>query len=104
VAALVGADGPRLGIDREHRLPEELHARLGHVRVGEPDGVRRRAPEQDVELRVAEDERVAPVDQRDLELLARLRQRRRELQAAEPCTEDQDAHAPILRLSQRPTA
>ena len=66
-------------------------------RYGSPDRVERRATEHHIELRVAEDERVALVDQRDLEVLVRLREERRELEAAEARAEDQDPHAAILR-------
>src|SRR5262249_53687180 len=88
-----------LGIDRDDRLADEAHARLRDRGVREADGVERRPPEHDVELRVPEDERVGRVDQRDVDLAGNLlRQRRRELQAAEAGAEDHDLqHGTILR-------
>ena len=103
VDSRVRGHAARFGIDRRDRLLEEAHARLHDVSVREPNGVGRRPPEHDVELRVAEDERVVLVDQRDLELVAEgLGQRRRELEPAEARAEDQDSlHRSILVARQK---
>ena len=76
VEAGVGRHAPRLRVDRGDRLLQEAHAGLRDVAVREADRVGRRPPEHHVELRVAEDERVALVDQRHVDVVAeRLRQR-----------------------------
>ena len=98
VDARVGRDPARLGIDRRDRLLQEADAGLGEVAVRKANRVQRRPPEHHVELRVAEDERVALVDQRDGDLVAdRLRQHRRELEPAEAGSQDDDSlHRTIL--------
>jgi hypothetical protein len=85
----VRGDAPRFRIERGDRLLHEAHARLCDVAVGEPNRFRRRAAEHHVQLCVAEDERVALVDQRHVDVVAkRLGQAARELEAAEPRSED----------------
>ena len=92
VGAGVGRHAPRLGIDRRDRLLQEPHARLGDLAVRQAHRVAARAPEHHVELREAEDERVALVDQRHVDLVAeRLRERGGELEPAEARAEDEDA-------------
>ena len=84
-------DAARGRIDACHRLPAELDAVLHEVAVGEPDLVGRLAAEHHLELREAEEERVVAIDQRDADRVrARLREPGRELQPAEPGSEDQD--------------
>jgi hypothetical protein len=61
---------PLFRVDRRDRLLHEAHAPLDDVPVRKANGVERRPPEQDVELRVAEDERVLLVDQRDVDAVA----------------------------------
>ena len=73
-----------------HRLLPERHRRLRDVAVVELHRVGRLPPEHHIELRVAEHEVVALVDQRDLDLVGDLlRQSRRQLQAAESRPEDE---------------
>ena len=99
VDARIGGHAPRLRVDRGDRLAQHAHARLGDVAVREADRVRRRATEHHVELGVAEDERVAAVDQRHVDVVAELlRQRRAQLQAAEtgPENDDPGAHGPTI--------
>ena len=91
---------PRLGIDRGDRLLQEPHAGLRDVAVGQPHRVGRRAPEHHVELREPEDERVALVDQRHLDLVAeRLREHGAQLQPAEPRPENEYARAHRATIS-----
>ena len=100
VDSRVGGHPPRLGIDRGDRLLQEPHAGLGDVAVGQPHRLGRRAPEHHVELREAEDERVALVDQRHLDVVAeRLREHRAQLQPAEARAENEDARVHRATLS-----
>ena len=94
----IGRDPARLGIDRGDRLLQEADAGLGDVSVRKANGVQSRPPEHHVELRVAEDESVALVDQGDGDLVAdRLREHRRELEPAEAGSQDDDSlHRTIL--------
>ena len=105
VHRIVRRDAPDLGIDRRDRLLDEAHAGPRERAVRHRDGVQRLAPEHDVELREAEDERVALVDQRDVDLVAEgVRQRRGELEPAEAGAEDDDACAqevPAMALNTR---
>ena len=91
VRAGVGRHMPRLGVDRRDLFPNEPHSGLDQVAVRQSHGVERRAPEHHVELRVAEDEGVALVDERHVGLVAeRLRQPGRQLETAEPGPENHD--------------
>ena len=91
VDAAVGGDAARIGIDRGDRLLQEAHPRLGELTVREADRIERRPPEHHVELGVAEDERVALVDQRHVDAVTeRLRQDGRELEPPEPRSEHDD--------------
>ena len=93
VRAGVGRHRARLRVDRLDLLAHEPDARLRDRAVREPHRLGGRPPEHDVELRVAEDERVALVHQRHLDLARRLLgEGGRELQAAEPGAEDEDLH------------
>ena len=77
VDASVGRHAAGSGIDRGDRLPLEAHSRLGELRVREAHRVEGRPAEHHVELRIAEDEGVALVDDRHLGFIAqRLRQDR----------------------------
>ena len=94
----VGDDPHRLGVDRHDRLLTEAHAGLRHPRVRDPDRLGRCLAEQQVELREAEDERVALVDQGAVELVAdRVGQARGEFEPAEARAEDHDPHGVTLR-------
>ena len=78
-------------VSRRKRTPG-----LTNIGVRKTTGVERGPPEHDVELRVAEHERVVLVDQRDLHLAGhRLRQHRRQLETAEACSQDHDADGGI---------
>src|SRR4029079_6606633 len=86
------------------RLLPEPHARLCDVPVRVPDLVDRLLSEHHVELREAEDEYVALVDQRDLDVVAeRFGETRGQLEAAEAGAEDDHTGAHPVRLS-RPVA
>ncbi len=90
VDALVGDDALALGVDGEHRLLTELDVGLGDVAVAQPDFVQAPPAEHHVELREAEDEGVALVDQGDPDLVPEpLGEPGRQLEAAEPGPEDQ---------------
>ena len=74
-------------VSRRKRTPGLTTSRVRQAHL-----LGRRPPEHHVELRVAEDEGVALVDQRHAGVVAeRLRQHGRELEAAEARTEDEDA-------------
>ena len=91
VDARVRRHRPRLRIDRRDRLAQEPNARLREARIGQSHGVGLDASEHHVELRVAEHERVGPVDQRDAGVVAELLgEDRGQLETAEPGAEDQD--------------
>ncbi len=98
VDAGVGGHAARFGVDRRDRLLEEPHARLHDLAVREANGIECRPPEHDVELRVAEHERVALVDQRDRDVVAeRFRERARELETSEARSQNHDTlHRAIL--------
>ena len=98
VDARVGRDAARLGIDCGDRLLHEADTDLRDVAVREANCVRSRPPEHHVELRVAEDEGVALVDQGDGDLVAeRFREHGRELEPAEAGSQDDDSlHRTIL--------
>jgi hypothetical protein len=92
IGAAVGGDASRHGIDLGDRFLQEAHAGLHEVAVREAHCVGRRPAEHQVELRVAEDERVALVDQGHSDVVAmRLRQHGGELEACETCSQDHDA-------------
>ena len=77
-----------LRIDFANRALDELHTRLDDVRIRKPDGVGSRSPEHHVELREPEHERVALIDQNELDLVSELlRQPGRQLEAPEPGAE-----------------
>ena len=95
------AQQPCLRVDGEDRLLQEAHARLRDVAIGQTNRVERRPAEHHVELRVAEDERVALVDQGHIDVPAgRLGQRRGELETAEARSQDHNPQhrAILLRL------
>jgi len=98
VGLLVSRDAPRLRLDRRHLLLTELDPRFRDVAVVEDDFVPGLAPEQDVQLRVAEVEGLAPVDERDAKVVGGLGEARRELQPCEAGTEYQH----VLLQSARP--
>ena len=91
VRALVGRDVTGGGVDRSDPLLPELDARLHEVPVLQLHGRRLGLAEEDVELREPERERVVLVDQRDANLVGdRVGEPARELQPAEPGSEDHD--------------
>ena len=91
-----------LGVDGGDGLLQEAHAGLEDLAVGEAHGLERCATEHHVELGVAEDEGVALVDQRDLDLLAeRLREHGGELETAEARPQDNDATLHAAELTER---
>ncbi len=99
VHSAVRDDAPSLRVDRGDRLAEEADAGLGELRVRQPNVLEPDSPEHHVELRVAEDERLGLVDQRDARVLSeRLGQLGRQLEAGEARTEDENAlaHEPSL--------
>ncbi|MEX0852762.1 MAG: hypothetical protein WD036_05680 [Bauldia sp.] len=62
------------------------------VAVRQAHRIQRRPAEHDVELRVAEYERVTLVDQRHVDVVAeRFRQQSAELEASEACSKNDDA-------------
>ena len=90
--AAVRRHPPGLGVDRRDRLTQQANARLGERGIRQAHLGGRRLAEHHVELRVAEDEGVGAVDQRDARLVAeRRRQERRQLETAEPRSQDQYA-------------
>src|SRR5262245_64468530 len=72
VARRVGRYPPRVRIDRGYRLLREAHTRLEEATIRQAHRFERSASEHHVELGVAEDERVAVVDQRDRDVLREL--------------------------------
>ena len=87
----VGHHAPGGGIDGSHRGLQEPHARLDDVAVGMTDVGRHLPSEHHVELREAEDERVALVDEHDVDGVAEgVRKNRRQLEAAEAGAEHHD--------------
>ena len=87
-----GRHAERVRVDRRDPLAQERDARLGEVGVGHANVLGGGAAEHDVELRVSEDERVARLDQRDAGLVAEgVGEDRRELEPAEPRSQDEDA-------------
>ena len=87
----VSGHAARLGIDRGDRLLQESHPRFDDVAVRETDRVERRPSEHHVELRVTEDERIALVDQSDVDVVAeRVRQCRRQFETPEAGSQDDD--------------
>ena len=94
VTALIGRDHPRFRIDGGDGLAQEPHARFLDRGVRESDLVSGHATEHHVELRVAEHEGVAVVDQRHPRMLTeRVGQDRRELEAAEARAQNEDARS-----------
>jgi hypothetical protein len=86
----VGGGRSRLGIDRGDGLAQQPHAGLGEVAVGETDLVRPLAPKQQIELGESEDERIATVDQRYVNLIAKpLRETGCHLEPTESGTQNQ---------------
>ncbi len=84
-------------VDRPDRRLHESHPRLDELAVRVADGRGHRPPEHHVELREAEHEGVALVDERDLHRVAELGgQPRDELEAAEPSPQHEDAHRRTL--------
>jgi hypothetical protein len=80
VGAGVGTHSAGNRVDRGDCLATATNARLDNAAVGQPDRLWRGVPEHHVELRVAEDERIALVDQGHLRAVAqRLRYQRGEL-------------------------
>jgi hypothetical protein len=105
VDAAVGGHAPRVGIDRGDRLLHEADTGLDEVAVREANRVERCPAEHHVELRVAEDERVALVDQGDVDVVAELfRQHGRELEASEARSQDDDprSHRAIVAVLTHP--
>ncbi len=105
VDSLVRRHAPRVGIDGGDRLAQEAHARLEDVGVRQADLFCGGSPEHDIEFRVAEDERVALVDQRDAGVVTeRLGQESRELETGKPRAQDDDAriHRQSLTGRRRP--
>src|SRR5205814_3778954 len=87
VLTSVGGDAPGLRVDGRHRFTCEPHAGLRERAVRQAQVVDNR-PEKNIELRVAEEERVALLDQRHSGFVAEcVGQHRRELETAEACTE-----------------
>jgi len=64
--ALLGIHPPLQRIDRPHRLLTELDRLLGDVAVVQQHVVRRSPPEQHVQLRETEVERVVSIKQGDV--------------------------------------
>ena len=92
VDSSVGRHPPRLWIDRGDRLAHEADTGLGEVGIRQANLAWRLAPEHHVELRVAEDEGVVLVDQRDAGVAPeRLGQESRELETAEARTQNDEA-------------
>src|SRR3954469_9635768 len=92
VGAPVRLHPPRFGIDRGDGLAQEADSGFVDVGVGQADLLGRRPAEHHVELRVAEDEGVVLVDQRDAGVAAeRLGQESRELETAEARTQNDEA-------------
>jgi len=84
VDSSVGRHPPRLWIDRGDRLAQEADTGLGEVGIRQANLAWRLAPEHHVELRVAEDEGVVLVDERNAGVAAeRFGQESRELETAE---------------------
>jgi hypothetical protein len=94
----------RFGIDRDDGLLQKAHAWLLDLAVQETDVVRRLPSEHHVELRVPKDERVALVDQGNVDLCGDgFRQHRCELETSEAGTQDEDwLHRAILLPFLRP--
>ena len=93
----VGHRPSRGRVDRSHRGLHESHAGLDDVAVGMTDVSRQLASEHHVELREAEDERVALVDEHDVDSVAeRIGKNRRQLEAAEPRAEHDHARLHCL--------
>ena len=91
VRSAAGDHPAGLGIDREHPFLPEVHAGLGDVPVVEAHALGRRPAEHHVELGETEGEPLALIDERDVDLVGHFRgQPRGQLEAAEPCAEDQD--------------
>ena len=89
--ALVGDHRLAVRVDRDHRLLPNSTFGLAMSPITESDLVRAAPPEHHVELREPEDEGVALVDQRDLNVVPELvGQPGRQLEAAEPGPEDQN--------------
>src|SRR4030095_16658278 len=85
--------------DRRNGLAPKADAFFVEPVVGQADRRKFRAAEHDVELGVAEHERVALVDQRRVDRGAeRLRQQGAELEAAEAGAEHDDAHCHGMEL------
>jgi hypothetical protein len=68
--ALVGLDAFGDGVDRAHRRLHEPDARLDDLAIGVARAGRHLVPEHHVELREAEDERIGPVDQHEVDRIA----------------------------------
>ena len=101
VGVEVGHDAPSLRVDRGDRLLPEPDPRVGDLLVRDADGLRFPLPEQHVELREAEHERVGAIDQGDLDLVAELlREPTREFETAEACTEDEHRGRHGARIGQ----
>ena len=92
VGAFIGYDAFAVGVDGGDGLLAELDVGPGDVPVVQSYVAEAAAPEHHVQLREAEDKRVTLVDESDLDLVAKvLGQPGRELQAAEPGSEDQNS-------------
>src|SRR5262249_51370598 len=94
---VVGRDALGDRIDLTNRRLNEPYAGLGEVTVRVTDRRRRRAPEHDVELREAEHEAVALIDQDDIDIPANLRRTPGgKLEAAEASAEHDTPHTGML--------
>ena len=97
MSALVSDNAFAGGVNGGDGLLAELDARLGHVPVVQSYVIEATAPEHHVQLRETEDERVALVDESDLDVVTEiLGEPGRELQAAEPGSEDQNSGRHVL--------
>jgi len=90
-ASAIGLHPSVLRVYRGHEFLTELDALLGDVAVMQPCLCGGPSAEHDVQLREPEDERVVLIDERDVDLVCeRVGESRRQLQAREAGTKDQD--------------
>jgi hypothetical protein len=92
IGADIGGNDPSFRIDRRNQLLAKPDAGFDELPVWQPHGAGRRVVEHQIELGEAEDERVALVDQGDVDVFAEsLREHGGQLEAAEAGAEDDDA-------------
>jgi hypothetical protein len=92
VRSAIRCDALGHGIDRRDCLLEKPHAGLHESLIRESHRVKRRVPEHDVELRVAENKGVVLIDQRHVDAVAiRLGEHGAEFEPSEAGAENEDA-------------